>query len=119
MHFEAVKKASTKSVNKFMSNLIDLEVDSGERLLLEDEGVLHHITYDGEADVQKEMEEYQNLLDKFQKDYNDIVNVCEGYETYSMYHYLLKITIKEIVKIPPKLEREDLNQVKINTLKLT
>jgi hypothetical protein len=62
-----------------------LEVES-DILLLDDDSILEQITYDEEADAEKEMEEYHKLLEKFQKDFDDIINLCEGYETYSMFH---------------------------------
>ena len=118
VHFEAIKKASIKSVNNIISNVIDLEVESNGPLL-EDQSVLEQITVDEEADAEKDMDEYHKLLEKFQKDFGDIIKVCEGYEAYSMFHYMLKIYLKEIVQLPPKMEEGDAKQVKINRLKIT
>ena len=118
MHFEAVKRASRKSVNNIISNLVDLEYQ-GNGLLLDDSEILAQINAHEEADAEKEMNEYNSQLEKFTSDFEDIIKVCEGYESCSMFHYLLKIYLKEIVQIPPKMEQEDAKQSRINKLKIT
>ena len=91
----------------------------GETLLLDDESILDQINVDEEADAEKEMTEYHTNLEKFQKDFEDVLKVCEGYESYSMFHYLLKTYLKELVQVPPRMEEEDAKQAKINKLKIT
>lgn len=118
MHFEAVKKASTLSVNNIISNIIELEYQ-GETLLLDDESILDQINADEEADAENEMSEYHTNLEKFQKDFEDVIKLCEGYESFSMFHYLLKTYLKEIVQVPQRMEEEDAKQAKINKLRIT
>lgn len=91
----------------------------GETLLLDDESILDQINVDEEADAEKEMAEYHTNLEKFQKDFEEVLKVCEGYEAYSMFHYLLKTYLKEIVQVPPRMEEEDAKQAKINKLRIT
>lgn len=64
VHFEAVKKASTSSVNNIISNLIELDYE-GETLILEDESILDQINADEEADAEKQVKEYNSHLQIF------------------------------------------------------
>ena len=59
-------------MNNIISNLVELEYQ-GETLLLDDERILDQINADEEADAENEMTEYHANLDKFQKDFEDVI----------------------------------------------
>lgn len=48
-------------------------------LLLDDQKVLDRIEADEEADPANETVAYHAALEKFEKDFEDIIKVCEGF----------------------------------------
>ena len=70
-------------------------------------------------EVARELQEYNQLQAILESDFSDFLKICEGYEANSMYHYFLRFYMKKLIEIPPKLEKEDGKQIRINRLKLT
>jgi hypothetical protein len=94
VHFESVKKASVKSVNIVISNLIESDIECNGPLL-DNQSVLDNITVDEATNIPKELDEYNQMQAKLESDFSDIIKICEGYEANSMFHFLLKFYLKK------------------------
>jgi len=75
--------------------------------LLDDESILSQIEIAEDFDIESEVTACNESLDKFNNDFEQIMQICEAYEQYSMYHFILKSYLKNEVKVGEKLTSDD------------